>query len=517
MLDDARPGLVLTTAALAPGVSGFEAFALDTPEAAEALEAVSARDLADDEYAALCSPHAPAFVIYTSGSTGRPKGVVVQYRVLENLLAWNREVIPVRPGGRVAQFSSIVFDASIHEFLSVLLNGKSLLIPTEAVRVNPVELAAWLDREDVTELFAPDLVMSAVYEAANEAGLELESLRHVLQAGEALRLTEHVRAFHARRPWVRLHNHYGPSETHVVTGYTLPADPREWPVNAPIGGPIWNSRTYVLDSSLKPVPVGVPGELYLAGECVARGYLGRPGLTSQRFVADPYGPPGSRLYRSGDLARWRPDGSLEFFGRADDQVKIRGVRVEPGEVAVVLTEHPRVGQAAVIARPAPSGGLRLVAYVTAAPGGAVPEAAELRAHLAAVLPSAMVPGAFVMLDTLPLTANGKLDRRALPEPEADAHRPAAPPRTDLEKQVCALFEQVLGVTGVGLDDDFFELGGHSLLAAKLANRIRATLGVELTLRTLFTTPTVGALAGALREAPADAAPARPALRRRAER
>ncbi|MFK0019126.1 amino acid adenylation domain-containing protein [Streptomyces sp. NPDC090798] len=512
ILTDAQPALVVTNGSGGPLPAALDVLLLDGADTVRELSREAATDPADSDRTAPLLPETSSYVIYTSGSTGRPKGVVMTAVALRNLLVWNASAVAVRPGARVAQFSAISFDASEHEILSALFNGKTVCVPDDETRLDPSALARWLDRHDVDELFAPDLVVGAVCEAAMEQGLALGSLRHVMQAGEALRLTDGVRAFHTRYSHVRLHNHYGPSETHVVTGYTLPDRVPDWPATAtaPIGPPIWNTRAYVLDRHLNPVPPGVSGELYLAGTCLARGYLNRPDLTAERFVADPFGPAGARMYRSGDLVRWLPDGALDFLGRADDQVKLRGFRIELGEVESVLTRHPQVGAAAVIVREDRPGDRRLVAYAAPLAGGSLPPATELRRHLSAALPDYMVPAAFVSLGVLPLTINGKLDRRALPAPTYDGVLSAAAPRNARETTLCKAFADILGLPDVGIDDSFFELGGHSLLATRLVNKVRSLLGTELTIQTLFESPTVAGLAERLQ----DAVPARPALRRR---
>ncbi|MFD7583116.1 amino acid adenylation domain-containing protein, partial [Kitasatospora sp. NPDC059817] len=432
----------------------------------------------------------PAYVIYTSGSTGRPKAVVMPAAGLLNLLEWHHEAVGGEPGTRTAQFTAISFDVSVQEMLSALLYGKTLVVPTEEQRRSAEQFAHWLDRHEVEELFAPNLVIEALAEAAEEAGLELPGLRLIAQAGEAMRLSGAVRRFQARGLGRVLHNHYGPAETHVITAYLLPADPADCPSPVPIGRPIANCQVYVLDAALRPVAPGVLGELYLAGAGLARGYLNRPSLTAGRFVACPF-EVGNRMYRTGDLVRWRADGELEFAGRADHQVKVRGFRVELGEIEAELTAHPGVAQVAVLARED-----RIVAYVVPLAGSGA-TAAALTAHLRDRVPDYLVPSAFVLLEALPLTPNGKLDRAALPAPEATTRETGRAPRTPQEQILCELFAEVLGLARVGVDEDFFALGGHSLLATRLVSRIRATLGVELELRSLFRTPTPAGLAAGL--------------------
>ncbi|WP_413754280.1 non-ribosomal peptide synthase/polyketide synthase [Streptomyces sp. R-74717] len=477
MLQDARPAVVLDDLAAVTPVE-------EQPEHDPAV-AVDVRH--------------PAYVIYTSGSTGRPKAVVMPAAGLLNLLAWHHRAVGGEPGTRTAQFTAISFDVSVQEMLSALLYGKTLVVPTEEQRRSAELFARWLDRQGVEELFAPNLVIEALAEAAEEAELELPNLRLIAQAGEAMRLGGAVHRFQARRPGRVLHNHYGPAETHVITAYPLPADPSDCPLPVPIGRPIANCQVYVLDTALRPVAPGVPGELYLAGAGLARGYLNRPGLTATRFVANPYGPAGARMYRTGDLVRWRADGELEFGGRVDHQVKVRGFRIEPGEIEAELAAHPGVAQVAVLARVDRPGETRIVAYVVpTAETGAT--AATLAAYLRDRVPDYLVPSAFVLLDALPLTANGKLNRAALPAPEPDTAGSSRAPRTPQEQILCELFAEVLGAPQVGVDDDFFDLGGHSLLATRLVSRVRATLGVELELRSLFRTPTPAGLAAGLHDA-----------------
>ncbi|WP_322741179.1 condensation domain-containing protein, partial [Streptomyces hygroscopicus] len=309
-----------------------------------------------------------------------------------------------------------------------------------------------------------------------------------------------------------LYNHYGPAETHVVTAHTLPGDVTRWGATAPIGRPIWNTQVYVLDAGLAPVPPGVTGELYIGGAALARGYWDRPGLTAERFVANPFGAAGERMYRTGDLVRWNGAGELEYLGRADSQVKVRGFRIELGEVEAALAAQETVAQATVVVREDRPGDQRVVAYVVPAADQVV-ERREVRGRVAEALPEYMVPSAIVVMDALPLTPSGKVDRRALPAPAIDTASSGRGPRTPQEEILCGVFAEVLGVAQVGVHDSFFDLGGHSLLATRLISRVRSVLGVELSVRAVFEAPTVAALAQRL----PSAGKARKALRAVGER
>jgi nonribosomal peptide synthetase DhbF len=325
-------------------------------------------------------------------------------------------------------------------------------------------------------------------------------LEHLAVGGEPFRISSCVRGFLGGLGGVVVENQYGPSETHHATSLCLSGDVAGWPESPPIGTPVAGAGVYVLDEGLRPVPPGVAGEIYIAGAGLARGYLGRPGLTAERFVADPFSAvAGARMYRTGDVGRWRPGGELEFLGRADGQVKIRGYRVEPAEVELAVGRHPRVAEVAVDARPGASGSPVLAAYLV--PAGAEPPGAdELREFVAGVLPDYMVPAAFVVMDALPLTANGKVDRRALPDPPAV--RPAlasayAPPGSPQEEIVHRAWSEVLKIEGIGREDNFFALGGHSLLATQITARLSAAFDIDLPVRVLFENPTIHRLTKAV--------------------
>ncbi|WP_461089341.1 amino acid adenylation domain-containing protein [Streptomyces incanus] len=511
LLTEARPALLLTVAAAGlPELPDLPTrrLALDETALTAGLEALDASPLPDT-----ARPDNPAYVIYTSGSTGRPKGVPVPHRGIVNRLLWMQDRYGLRADDRVLQKTPSGFDVSVWEFFWPLITGATLVLARPEGHRDPVYLAGLIRAERVTTLhFVPSMLQAFLAEPA-AAGCG-ESLRRVICSGEALTGDQRSRFFELFD--AELHNLYGPTEASVdVTHWTC--EPSEGARSVPIGHPVWNTRVYVLDAALRPVAPGVAGELYLAGEQLARGYLGRAALTAERFTACPYGEAGSRMYRTGDLVRWDSDGALEYLGRADDQVKLRGFRIELGEIESVLVSHPAVAQAAVLVREDRPGDKRLVAYTvpdaTPAPDtNTAPEAdsGTLRRHLAAALPEYMVPSAFVTLDALPLTPNGKLDRKALPAPEVQSGEPGRAPATAQEALLCRLFGEILGLDApAGADDSFFELGGHSLLGTRLISRIRTEAEVELPVRSLFETPTPAGLAPLL----GGARPARRALSR----
>ncbi|MBB6122108.1 non-ribosomal peptide synthetase [Nocardiopsis algeriensis] len=489
VLQDSDPGVTVTTSAAArglPGHGGGHRVLLDDPRT---REEPAAADVSAPRPAAAGRPDHLAYVIHTSGSTGRPKGVQVPYRGLVNMLVNHREEIfgPVvaSQGGRVMRVAHTVsfsFDMSWEELLW-LIDGHEVHLMDEELRRDSAALVAYcaarrIDVVNVTPSYCGQLLEDGLL----DAGGHRPPL--VLLGGEAVGPT--VWDTLRDTPGVLGYNLYGPTEYTINTLGGGTADSG----TPTVGRPIANTDVHVLDTALRPVAPGVPGELYVTGAGLARGYTGRSALTAERFVADPYGPPGSRMYRTGDLVRWDAAGRIDYLGRTDDQVKIRGVRIEPGEVEAALERHPAVAQAAVAVREDAPGPQRLVGYVV--PAGPDPDSEAIRRDLRASLPDAMVPSALVVLDRLPLTVNGKLDRAALPAPSGrgPAGRPA---RDDTERALCADFAAVLGVPEVGPDEDFFDLGGHSLLAMRLVGRIRKRTGQRLRAGDLIAAPTAARL------------------------
>jgi nonribosomal peptide synthetase DhbF len=490
MLRDAQPACIVTSIQSAERLrlpEGVAQLLLDHPETLSALAQSQKTNSSDAEGTGPLSPHNPAYVIYTSGSTGTPKGVVVTHKGIPSLMAAQIEQFALRPEARVLQFASLSFDAVLSEVATSLLSGATLVLAGAQER-SAEPLAALVQSQKVTHAALTPTVLASLDQ-------ELPLLKNLLVGGEPCSPDLVARWSQGRR----MVNVYGPTETTVCATMSPPLSGRQRP---PIGRPIWNTRVYVLDGSLRPVPVGVKGELYIAGTGLARGYFKRPGLSAERFVADPFGPPGTRMYRTGDLARWRPEGQLEFLGRTDQQLKIRGFRIEPGEIESALRAHGQVGEAVVLAREDQPGEKRLVAYVVlSAADHTTVSATALREHLSAGLPAYMVPSAFVFLEALPLTPNGKVDRKGLPGPEGplELEGQYVPPRNPVEEQLCGIWQEVLRLERVGVQDNFFELGGHSLLATQVVSRVRGAFQVELPVAALFTSPTLSQLAARLDE------------------
>jgi amino acid adenylation domain-containing protein len=436
-----------------------------------------------------------AYVIYTSGSTGRPKGVEVPHRAIGRLVI-GTDYVHLGPGDRVAHLSNPAFDAAVFEVWGALLNGAALVVVPREIALAPARLADLLRAREVTTMFLTTALFNLM---VREAPGAFATLRDVLFGGEAVDPAV-VRLCLAAGPPARLLHVYGPTESTTFTTWHRVTAVDEGDT-VPIGQPLANTTVHVVDRRLRPVPVGVPGELTIGGDGLAHGYLHRPGLTAERFVPDPFAVTagaGSRLYRTGDLVRRRAGGEIEFLGRLDTQVKVRGFRIELGEIEAALLTHPAVGAAVVLAREDSPGDRRLAAYVVAREPEPRPDAAELRAFLEQRLPAYMVPSAFVGLAALPLNPNGKVDRRALPAPEAPESGGAyVAPRTDLEREVAAVWAEVLGVERIGLYDNFWHLGGHSLLATKVLSRLHAALGVDLPVATIFNAPTLAGFAAAL--------------------
>ncbi|RDI58948.1 amino acid adenylation domain-containing protein, partial [Nocardia pseudobrasiliensis] len=472
-----------------------------TEEVAELdLSAVSDAPITDAERLGPLRPENTAYVIFTSGSTGRPKGVAVPHAAVVNQLLWKTAEFGLNAADSILLKTAATFDLSVWEFWSAAVSGGRLVIATADGHRDPAYLNELMTREAVTTLHVVPSMLDALL-----ADGGMPSPRRVLAIGEGLpgALAQRFRSAH---PDSELFNLYGPTEAAVsITKHTVSEADQ---ISVSIGAPEWNSQVYVLDSRLHPVPEGVSGELYLAGAQLARGYFGRSDLTADRFVANPFGRPGTRMYRTGDLVAWR-DNELEYRGRTDFQVKIRGFRIELGEIEAALLARPEIAQVAVLATADQRIGDRLVAYVV--PTGSL-SVAQVKSELSQALPSYMVPSAFVVLDALPLNANGKLDRKALPEPEFEATAFRAP-STPIEEVVASVYADVLGVDRVGADDDFFALGGNSLLATQVAARIGAALDIRVSVRSLFEAPTVATLAAAVERSTDQPRPALVAVER----
>ena len=484
MLDDAQVSIVVTQGHLRSHLHSYAGQVCDVETLCEPTTSEGGENLATPVL-----PDQLAYIMYTSGSTGRPKGVAVTHRNLVTSLSARLRYYPEQVSRFLLTFS-LAFDGSVTGIFWTLLQGGQLVIPSEAAHRDPTELAALVEHHRISHVvWVPSLYNAVLGDALNA---QLESLRIVITAGESLPL-ELVRSHYQLLPHATLYNEYGPTEATVWCS-VYQTTREEAGARVPIGKPINNMQLYVLDADLEPVPIGVPGELYVAGDCLARGYVNQPQLTQERFLAHPY-VAGARLYRTGDRARYREDGNVEFLGRVDQQVKLRGYRIELGEVEYVLSNAPGVYQAAVLLRQDKPEQQRLAGYVTGEPSlKAMLD--QVRSYVAARLPQYMVPSVILWVEVMPLTATGKINRSALPVPEETAGQATAriAPRNQVEEALAELWKSVLGVPVAGIHDNFFERGGHSLLATQLVSRIREAFDVEVSLRVLFERPTIVGLA-----------------------
>ncbi|CAM5696892.1 non-ribosomal peptide synthetase [Streptomyces canarius] len=498
MLADAGPELVVTTRAFAGRLTGAHRVVLADADAQEERGAPAGAPAPVP-----ARPGNLAYVIYTSGSTGRPKGVMIEHRAYAHHCRVIADAYGIAPGERVALLSALTFDVAMDQIAATLVAGATVVV-ADPVFWTPEELPARLAEHGVTVLEITPSYYRAVLESPD---LPLLDSLKLMNVGSDV-----VTGLDARR-WAetglpaRFLCNYGPTEATVTCLlHPVPDTPAEGDAAGalPLGRPVPGTRAHILDADLRPVPVGVPGELYLGGVRLARGYHRRPDLTAERFVPDPFATePGRRLYRTGDLTRHRPDGTIEFLGRIDHQVKVRGLRIELGEIEAALARHPALQEAVVTAPKTAPGERRLAAYLVARPGSPVPDVAGLRAHLGALLPEYMIPSVWVPLDAFPLTASKKIDRKALPDASAalaGAAREHLAPRDPVEEAVAGIWSEVLGVERIGARDDFFALGGHSLLATRVLARLREAFAVELPLRLLFEATTVARLSEAVSDA-----------------
>jgi pristinamycin I synthase 3 and 4 len=499
VLEDSGARVLVTGGGVSAAVLGDEVDGIEVVDLDAAAEAIAGEP--ETPPASGVRPQNLAYVIHTSGSTGTPKGVMVPHGGVVNYLTHLDRTHPLEPGDRVLQLVTLSFDPSVRDLLGTLSTGAALVLVPAGDAGDPARVLELLRTHRVTVLLAvvPSFLRALLHAAEAAGGGAFPELRRVMTTGEALHGADCARAWCAFGARLALVNQYGPTEcTMIATAHPV-EDADAAAAVVPIGRPVSNAAAYVLDPAGEPVPAGVPGELHVGGEGVVRGYAGAPRLTAERFLPDPFrGEPGARMYRTGDRARWRADGTLEFLGRTDQQVKVRGHRIEPAEVEAALAAHPDVAEAAVAAEPDASGEPRLVAYV-ASPPGSEPALETLREHLRSRLPDYMLPSLVVRVGALPRTRTGKVDRRALAALEGARLEPEAyaPARGEVETALAEIWRGLLGVERVGRDDDFFSLGGHSLLATRVVVQAQGALGREVPLLLLLENPTVAGMARAL--------------------
>ncbi|MGA9770371.1 MAG: amino acid adenylation domain-containing protein [Blastocatellia bacterium] len=497
MLEDARPAILMTQTHLADKFPAGDAKLLLIDGAWERL-----KDEGDQNPSHVAELDNLAYLIYTSGSTGKPKGIAMTYRPLSNLLNWEMRDAIVHKEVRTLQYSSLSFDMAYLEMFATWFSGGAVILVAEEDRRDSQKLLRLLGDSCVERLFLPFVALQNLTEVAAGHGVVPTSLRELVTAGEQLLITGAVAGFFEKLGHCTLFNQYGPSECHVVTCLTLKDSPWEWPALPSVGRPVANTQIYLLDGNLHPVPVGVHGEVYIGGCSLGRGYLNRPDISADKFVPDHMGSnAGARLYKTGDKARYLSDGKIEFLGRTDHQVKVRGFRIELGEIETVLSQHPAVKEVVVAAHGKTATDKHLVAYIVADQEPR-PAVSELRSFVKKNLPEYMVPSAFMLVDSLPLTPSGKVDRRALPDADSESleRESYVAPRSPIEEMVAGVIASVLGIERVGMQDNFFALGGHSLLATQIISRLREACPAELYLRWIFEEPTVAALAEKIEKA-----------------
>ncbi|MEV5176634.1 amino acid adenylation domain-containing protein [Streptomyces flaveolus] len=487
ILNDARPHTLITTTHTQPHLPTHTTphLLIDHPTTQRQLHHQPTTDLTDQHRTTPLHPEHPAYLIYTSGSTGHPKAVQITHDAAVNCLTWMQDDFPLSGTDRLLQKTSSSFDPSVFEFFWTLFHGATMVLADPDRQADPHYLGEVIQREKVTVvMLVPSLLRAVVAEGVLSG---CDSLRRIICGGEPF--PEGLDRTVRETIGASVVNMYGPTELTIhITSWNFPHSTDV----VPIGSPVFNSRVFVLDEFLQPVPPGSTGELYVASRQMARGYAGRPGLTAERFLACPYPTtPGERMYRTGDLVRWNDHGQLEFIGRADGQIKIRGYRIETAEIENTLTQHPTVQQAIVTTTPDPHDQPQLTAYITATPH-TTPNPHELRTHLTTHLPRHMIPTTITTLDHIPLTPNGKIDHKALPQPQP-THHTTRPPRTPQEHLLAQAFTHILNTPTIGIDDNFFDLGGHSLTAAQLVHHLHTTHNINITIRTLFEHPTIAQL------------------------
>ncbi len=441
----------------------------------------------------ISKPENLGYVLFTSGSTGKPKGVGMVHRALMNLIHWQKTKTNLGVAAKTLQFAPISFDVSFQELFTTWTTGGTLVLIEDNFRLNAIKLLEFINKEKIERLFLPFIALQHLAEVADENKIFPASLKDVITAGEQLQITKHVSNFFKALPGCKLHNHYGPTESHVVTSFIMQGKPGSWNALPPIGTPISNTKIYLLDEKLNPVSIGEEGELYIGGISLARGYINRDDLTEERFLKNPFEK--GRIYKTGDLAKYSPDGNIEYLGRVDGQVKVRGYRIELGEIEIALGKHDSVNQCVVIVREDEPGDKRLVAYV-------IPKSKndfhqnDLRKFLKDKLPDYMIPSAFVQMETLPRTPSGKIDKRNLPKPQfkrPEVDTIFVEPKTELEKTFSKIWSSLLRIDKVGVNDNFFDLGGNSLMALQMIVKLKTEHGIELPVVKLYQHPEISSI------------------------